>query len=206
MTWQDIHQQLRLIRVMPNWGRIQSDHWDRECAFVYQTPQYQELLEKLRQKGADEALHAYALHRWFNFWSAKGIEKIFCEHPKVTAHHDPRHKTIDFYIDGIPFDHKTSIFPRQYPNALEYAQAQPEHLITWLYHQQSTGQRFHQSNRLFLILHNANGVHWQLRADLPGISRSIQTYLDHFNERQLKKIGFKDGKSALADLIWHCRS
>ena len=99
----------------------------------------------------------------------------------------------DFFINGIPFDHKTSVFPSKYIGDLASVQAQPKEMLKWLYTNQSGQQRFHLKNRLFVLLHKADGEHWRLKAELQWIKLLIDTYLDDFSESKLIELSYGQG-------------
>ncbi|WP_338791462.1 hypothetical protein [Bernardetia sp. MNP-M8] len=150
-------------------------------------------------------MRIYALNRWYNFWSAKGIEYIFCNYPNVKPHSDPYHHYIDFWIDEIAFDHKTSVFPKKYNQTIEFAKKNPTDLLKWLYKNQSKQKRFHLQNRLFLILCEKEGNHQKLKSEIDFIQPIIEDYLQHFDFEKLKKLEFntkKGIKTAYSDCIF----
>jgi len=55
----------------------------------------------------------------------------------VIANKNAYDKLVDFTIDNIPFDHKTSIFPKGFYNSYEYARANEKELIEWLFAQRA---------------------------------------------------------------------
>ena len=178
------------------WGNIQCDSWDKSTRFIYHTSNFDELLERLSH--LDQNLINYALNRWYNFWSAKAVEQLFCEHPEVIANKNQYDKLVDFRINDIPFDHKTSIFPKAYKQSFPFAQAHKKDLIQWLYAHQSQEGRRHFGNRLFLIRYDTKqGEHWKLKAEIHLIKKAVDTYINSFSIDQLIKT-----KSALADIIW----
>ncbi len=183
-----------------NWGRKQADDWDRETNFIYKTRTFSDLQEKV--KGFDTELRDYAFNRWLNFWSAKGIEQIFAKNPKVTPNPNERDKLKDFEIQGIPFDHKTSVFPKNFDKSLAYAQQNKRELIEWLYKEQSQQGRRHYKNRIFVVLYNkANNEHWKLKAEIMLIEKEIERYLVDFSQGKLEKLNF-DGEEVYSDIIW----
>jgi len=108
-----------------NWGRKQNNSWDKQTNFIYKVRHFQtlenEIKDRFKKESNFEELRIYALNRWYNFWSAQGIEYIFCSYPNVKPHVEPFHQFIDFWIDEIPFDHKTSVFPKKYNQNIELA-------------------------------------------------------------------------------------
>lgn len=202
MTLSQIETELKRLNAMPAWGRKQSDDWDRLSNFVYEMPTYAELQMRLRQLNQSEAFKNYVLHRWFNTLSAMAVERIFAQCAGVLPNRNRYDKLVDFSIQGVTFDHKTTVFPARFPYHIAYAQEHPELLIRWLYDEQSKQGRFHQANRLFLVLWNADGEHWRLRAELSKIQTIIANYVAHFDARKLHEITFSNQITALSDIIW----
>lgn len=189
------------------WGRKQTDEFDRLTNFIYKTHSFNSLLEKIelhfKEEAKKEDLKNYALNRWFNFWSAKGVETLFCEYKNVKAHRDSFNRYTDFFIENIPFDHKTTVFPKAFNKTVTYAKKHPEELIMWLYKNQSSQQRQHFKNRLFIVLVNTNNKdeHWKLKAEISWLKQLISTYLLNFNRSKLITLSLKD-KPIFADIIW----
>lgn len=189
------------------WYRKQNDRWDRHSRFVYKIRSWEALIKNIadtveKEKLDKQQFFQYASIRWYNFWSAKAVERIFTENSKIQPVADVFDKEKDFYLFGIPFDHKTSVFPKQFQKSLEYAKAHKRELIEWLYENQSGQQRHHLKNRLFIVVHDKNGEHWKLKAELSTIQEAIQEYLSAFVPEQLNPMVFSDGQRALSDIIW----
>lgn len=163
-----------------NWGRKQSDDWDRQTKFIYQIQDFESLENQCRD--FDESLKNYAFNRWLNFWSAKAVEFVFASNSLVRKEDNPYSKTVDFYISGIAFDHKSSVFPRQFGKSFDYAINHKKELIEWLYQNQSQQGRKHLENRLFIIFFDEkNGQHWKLKTELTSIQEKIADYLRDFS-------------------------
>jgi hypothetical protein len=184
------------------WHGPQTDEADRATAFIYDCTTFAALEQAIATRlTAQTRLRQYALNRWFNFRSARVVEALFCAHARVTPA-PPRERTWDFAIDGIRFDHKTTVYPCRYPIAIWDAVATPWHLIAWLYQQQSQQQRCHWHNRLFLVLHAADGEHWKLRAHLRMLHAAIDEYLSDFAPEHLTPVRQHGQAVAVADIIW----
>lgn len=189
------------------WGRKQTNDYDKLTKFIYHTFLFEELLQKIeidfKERNDYLSLKNYALNRWFNFWSAKAVENIFCESPKAQAHQDSYHKFTDFYIDGIPFDHKTSVYPKGFNKSFLYAKDHEQELIKWLYQNQSVQQRKHYKNRLFIVLVNTENTaeNWKLKSDILWLKEIISTYLINFDRRKLYCFSM-DNNEINADIIW----
>ncbi len=183
-----------------SWGRRQTDEWDRKTKFIYQTNDFQSLESQC--KDFDEGLRNYAFNRWLNFWSAKAVESIFVSSSLVKKEENQFSKTVDFYISGIPFDHKSSVFPRQFGKIFDYAVDHKKELIEWLYNNQSQQGRKHYANRLFIIFFDEkNGEHWKLKTELSLIKEKITEYLSNFSTDNLVSLNL-ESHEILSDLIW----
>lgn len=144
----------------------------------------------------------YALNRWYNFWSAKAVEEIFCSLSNVTAAKNEKDKLVDFYIDDINFDHKTSVFPKGYDSTLQECLKNPGDLCQWLYENQSQQQRKHLKNRLFIILFSNQGDHWKLKSEISLLKSKVEEYVKNFNKNNLVKTTLEAGSITLSDIIW----
>lgn len=192
----------RLAYPATPWGRKQSNAWDKATNFIYTIKTWAGL--QRRVEGMSPELRNYAVNRWFNFWSAMGIEAVFCSLPGVEPAVNPKNRLVDFSLRGIRFDHKTTVYPAGYPGTFLRAIEHPEELAEWLYHNQSTGQRFHTANRLFIVLHKSGGDHWRLRAELSVIREAVERYVAGFAVENL--IEFRlDNDFTLTDIIWISR-
>jgi len=189
------------------WGRKQTDSFDIQTNFIYKTAKFENLLEKIETTFKDhpqfDNLKNYSLNRWYNFWSAKAVETIFCEHEKVKPHSNSKDKFIDFYIQNIPFDHKTTVLPKGFKKSIPYAVSHKQELIEWLYTNQSTQQRKHFENRLFIVLIDFDNPtdHWKLKAEISWLKSLISTYLINFNRSKLQRISIEN-KTIYSDIIW----
>lgn len=188
------------------WGKVQNNQDDALTKIVYDILYFEDVLAELartlHQHPRYPQLFDYALNRWYNFWSAKAIEQIFTQSQWVIPNPDPKDKIKDFELKGIPFDHKSSVFPKAYPHSIEQAIEQPKHLIEWFYQHQSKGQRQHHSNRLFVVFYEVNQAHWKLKAEITWIQTLIEKYLQNFSLDRLKTFQFSQGSLTKADIIW----
>ena len=144
----------------------------------------------------------YTANRWFNFWSSVGVEQIFSELENVEKVKNSKDVEKDFYLNGIPFDHKTSVFPKKFTRDFQYALQHKKELIQWFYEHQSKQKRYHLKNRLFIVVHAADGVHWKLKSNLQLLKTEVTKYVTNFSEAQLQSLTFATGETALSDIIW----
>jgi hypothetical protein len=190
-----------------SWRRKQTDDFDTQTNFIYKIFSFEDLLQRIelnfKNSPQYEDLKNYALNRWFNFWSAKAVENIFCEHTLVKPHINSKNKFIDFYIENIPFDHKTTVFPKGFPNSIPYAISNKRKLIEWLYKNQSQQQRKHLKNRIFVVLidYNTQTSQWKLKAEINWLKNIISTYLLNFDASKLESFYFEN-TIVKADIIW----
>ncbi len=113
-----------------------------------------------------------------------------------------RDRLVDFTIDGVTFDHKTSVFPKNFPYPIKEAVKKTDELIKWLYKNQSQQQRKHLKNRLFVVLYSPDGEHWKLKAEISSLKERIEKYLEGFNPNYLLKFQLEKDHHTLADVIW----
>jgi hypothetical protein len=188
-----------------HWGQKQNDEMDRQTNFIYHIQEFSDLIERIQSDFSSRPNHQeyfdYSLNRWYNFWSAHAVEHIFCSHHNVTPN-SAKDKTKDFSIKGITFDHKTSVFPKGFGKTFEYAVEHKRELIQWLYEHQSQQQRFHQKNRLFIVLYKTDGNHWQLKAELGFLQNIVDQYLLSFQTERLEQFTFEKDSPTLSDIIW----
>ena len=191
------------------WGRKQNDYFDKLTNFVYKISSFEEVIKEIEIRFKNDKEHKnisnYALNRWYNFWSAQAVEKIFCSLPNVQPALDAKDRLVDFTIDRVTFDHKTSIFPKNFPLPLEDAIKKTDELIKWLYKHQSQQQRKHLKNRLFIVLYSADGEHWKLKSEISWLKERIEIYMKGFNPHYLLTFDFENDKKTIADIIWAIR-
>jgi len=202
-----IEKELKKRLVYPyKWGRKQNDEFDKLTNFVYRISSFEVILKEIENRFKKDKDHKnianYALNRWYNFWSAQAVEKIFCSLPDVKPALDEKDRLVDFTIDGVTFDHKTSIFPKNFPYKITEAIKKTNELIIWLYKNQSQQQRMHMKNRLFIVLYSPDGEHWKLKSEIAWLKERIEKYMRGFNPHFLLKFPFEKNQETLADIIW----
>ncbi|MBE0538974.1 MAG: hypothetical protein IH620_04625 [Ignavibacterium sp.] len=191
------------------WGQKQNDSFDKQTNFIYHTFMFDNLLKEIDNKFKSEKnfdlYFNYTINRWYNFWSAQAVEKVFCSLPNVQAALDDKDKLVDFTIQGVSFDHKTSIYPKNFPYKINEAIKKTEDLIKWLYKNQSQQQRNHLKNRLFVVLYAYDGEHWKLKSEIAWLKERIEKYMLGFNPHYLLKFNFEKDKETISDVIWAIR-
>lgn len=206
-----IEKELKKRLAFPyKWGRKQNDQYDKLTNIVYRISSFEEVLKEIESRFKKDNEHInianYALNRWYNFWSAQAVEKIFCSLPNVEPALDAKDRLVDFTIDGVTFDHKTSIFPKNFPYKINEAIKKTKELIFWLYKNQSQQQRKHLKNRLFIVLYSADGEHWKLKSEIAWLKKRIEKYMEGFNPHYLLKFALEKDQETLADVIWAIRN
>ena len=189
------------------WGRKQNDVWDKYSGFVYEIRDWEQLKMKVTevsrvQKINEKEFLNYCSNRWYNFLSAMAVENAFSKIEGVVPSPNAKNRFVDFYLYGIGFDLKTSVFPSNFSPGLSYAQTHPEKLVKWLYDNQSSQQRKHLENRLFLIVYAQNGQHWKLKAELAWLEDLIKNYAAGFQAKNLIELELQPGKTTFSDIIW----
>lgn len=203
----NIEKELKKRLAYPyKWGRKQNNEFDGLTNFVYRISSFEEVLKEIESRFKKDKEHSnisnYALNRWYNFWSAQAVEKIFCSLPNVKPALDSKDRLVDFTIDGIKFDHKTSIFPKNFPYNINEAIKKTNELILWLYKNQSQQQRKHLKNRLFIVLCSSDGEHWKLKSEISWLKERIEKYMKGFNPHYLLKFSLEKYQATLSDVIW----
>lgn len=188
------------------WGQKQNDYFDNQTNFIYHISSFEDLLNEIKNRFINNSDYKkyfnYALNRWYNFWSAHAVEKIFCALPNVVPALDEKDHLVDFSINGFTFDHKTSVYPKAYNKNFKEAIINTGDLIRWLYKNQSLEKRMHFKNRLFIILYSTANEHWKLKAEIFWLKKEIEYYMIGFNPHYLMKFNFEERSETLADVIW----
>jgi len=204
----DIETQLKKRWKYPyKWLQKQNNRWDSHTNFIYSILDWDGLIEAIatlvqEKKLPKEEAFYYAINRWYNYWSSVTVEHVFCHLPQVKPAKNEKDKQVDFYINGIPFDHKTSVFPKGFKNSFAFAKAHKEELLYWLYNNQSQQGRKHLANRLFIIVYDQNGKHWKLKAEISLLQQAISNYVTTFDAKQLITLKFSENQTAFSDIIW----
>ena len=188
------------------WYRNQNDLWDSYTNFIYAEKDFDSIIRRIQITSENlnlpfDEVFQYAVNRWYNFWSAQAVEFIFSEMEAVVPVKETKDREKDFYLSGIPFDHKTSVFPKKFGRNFDYARVNKSELILWLYKNQSRQQRHHLKNRLFIVVYDINGAHWKLKAELSLLKTTVEKFVGDFSPEQLHS--FSIGKRKfLSDVIW----
>jgi hypothetical protein len=97
-----------------DWGGIYRGGLERTIVnnYVKRIWRYETLCQKIDEELHD-SLRGYVLCSWYNNWTSIIIEDVFRDHPNVLPAVG-RVKSIDFFINDVPFDLKVTYLPIQY--------------------------------------------------------------------------------------------
>jgi hypothetical protein len=98
-----------------DWGGDYQNSLDKYLVSRYvkvQNPSYENLLSKFETE-ISIAVQGYVLNSWYNHWSSILIEHIFKSH-EVVLPTVGQIKSVDFFINNIPFDLKVTYLPAEY--------------------------------------------------------------------------------------------
>ncbi len=97
------------------WGGDYQNSLDKYLVSRYvkvQAPSYETLISKFETE-INIAVQGYVLNSWYNHWSSILIEHIFKSHNSVLPTVG-QIKSVDFFINNIPFDLKVTYLPAEY--------------------------------------------------------------------------------------------
>ena len=98
-----------------DWGGDYQNSLDKYLVSRYvkvQNPSYENLISKFETE-INIAVQGYVLNSWYNHWSSILIEHIFKSHQTVLPTVG-KIKSVDFFINDIPFDLKVTYLPSGY--------------------------------------------------------------------------------------------
>lgn len=98
-----------------DWGGDYQNSLDKYLVKRYikiQNPSYENLLSKLDTE-INVAVQGYVLNSWYNHWSSILIEHIFKSQKEVLPAVG-QIKSVDFFINNIPFDLKVTYLPAEF--------------------------------------------------------------------------------------------
>ena len=110
---QKLVSELYKLRVF-EWGGDYQNSLDKYLVSHYvKTISSFDLLISKFDKEINQAVKGYVLNSWYNHWSSILIEHIFKSHKSVLPTVG-QIKSVDFFINNIPFDLKVTYFPSEY--------------------------------------------------------------------------------------------
>jgi len=109
------------------WGDYQNDlNKLLVSRYVKVYKSYEELISKF-DKEINPLVQAYVLNSWYNHWSSILIEHIFKSHKSVLPTVG-QIKSVDFFINDIPFDLKVTYLPSEYIKEMRNEKGYPVEL------------------------------------------------------------------------------
>jgi len=111
-----------------DWGGDYKNSLDKYLVsrYVKVHKSYETLVNKL-EKEINIAVKGYVLNSWYNHWSSILIEHIFKSNPIVLPTVG-QIKSVDFFINNIPFDLKVTYFPAEYMKSKRKEKGLPNEL------------------------------------------------------------------------------
>jgi hypothetical protein len=97
------------------WGGDYQNSLDKYLVSRYvkvQNPSFDYLMSKFETE-INPAVQGYVLNSWYNYWSSVLVENIFKSHADVLPTVG-QIKSVDFFINDIPFDLKITYLPAEY--------------------------------------------------------------------------------------------
>ena len=197
IKYQDIDFTDSDILLNEKWDK-QTDATDFDTNFIYYCKKYMQVVELAEDNEVDLVI---ATHRWYNFVCSKAVEEIFCE-LGARPESDTKNKTIDLYINNIPFDIKVSVFPANYQEKDIATRKEKNELIKWLYQNQSQEGRNHSENKIFIVCKGKTYFDslW-MKHNFEKIKTSIKKFMEYYASREMNKVQLDDGKTVYTDLI-----
>ncbi len=111
------------------WGGDYSNALDRFLVDRYiKAYDSYETIEELLESEIPQAVNGYVKCSWYNHWSTILIENIFRKHRKVLPAIG-NIKKVDFFIEDIPFDLKTTYLPANYVKLKRRKAKLPDELV-----------------------------------------------------------------------------
>jgi len=159
-----------------SWGVIQGQLDQKiQTEYVRKIVRYDELVNSVKSTLHNE-ITSYVICTWYNHWTTVLIEDYVSQHPKVVPTLK-NIKGIDIFVDGQPFDLKTTYLPKDYD--VEDAINNPKNLAKWMYENQGV-QRFGADNRLFVVLLDKDNPQesWKLKRSFDLVFKKIDEFFN----------------------------
>jgi hypothetical protein len=157
-----------------SWGVVQGQLDQKiQTEYVRKIVRYDDLINNVKSKLHNDVT-SYVICTWYNHWTTVLIEEHISQHPKVIPTLK-NIKGIDIFLDGQPFDLKTTYLPRDYD--IQDMVKNPKNLAVWMYENQGA-QRFGADNRLFAILLDTKAPEesWKLKRNFDLVFSKIDAF------------------------------
>lgn len=175
-----------------SWGVVQGQLDQKiQTEYVRKIVRYDDLIDNVKSKLHNDVT-SYVICTWYNHWTTVLIEEHISQHPKVIPTLK-NIKGIDVFLDGQPFDLKTTYLPRAYNT--QDAIKNPKSLAIWMYENQGA-QRFGSDNRLFAILLNTKNPEesWKLKRNFDLVFSKIDEFFNKEKVSTADELIFSFGK------------
>lgn len=159
-----------------SWGVVQGQLDQKiQAEYVRKIVRYDDLISNVKARLHNDVT-SYVICTWYNHWTTVLIEEHISQHPKVIPTLK-NIKGIDIFMDGQPFDLKTTYLPRDYD--IQDVIRNPKNLAIWMYENQGA-QRFGADNRLFAILLDTNNPEesWKLKRNFDLVFSKIDEFFN----------------------------
>jgi hypothetical protein len=159
-----------------SWGVVQGQLDQKiQAEYVRRIVRYDDLINNVKAKLHNDVT-SYVICTWYNHWTTVLIEEHISQHPKVIPTLK-NIKGIDIFVDGQPFDLKTTYLPRDYD--IQDVVKNPKNLAIWMYENQGA-QRFGSDNRLFAILLDTKNPEesWKLKRNFDLVFSKIDEFFN----------------------------
>jgi len=112
----ELVNQLYRLQVF-DWGGLRQNMLERTIVdnYVKKITDYDTLSDKIENE-LHNSMRGYVLCSWYNHWTSIIIEDVFRDHPALLPAVG-RVKKIDFFLNDVPFDLKTTYLPEGYIKA-----------------------------------------------------------------------------------------
>jgi len=170
---EDLIKELHKVKDF-SWGIVQGQLDQKiQAEYVRRIVRYDDLISNVKAKLHNDVT-SYVICTWYNHWTTVLIEEHISQHPKVIPTLK-NIKGIDIFMDGQPFDLKTTYLPRDYD--IQDMIRNPKNLAVWMYENQGA-QRFGSDNRLFVILLDMKNPEesWKLKRNLDLVFSKIDNF------------------------------
>ncbi len=172
---EDLIKELHKVKDF-SWGVVQGQLDQKiQAEYVRKIVRYDDLISNVKAKLHNDVT-SYVICTWYNHWTTVLIEEHISQHPKVIPTLK-NIKGIDIFVDGQPFDLKTTYLPRNYE--IQDVIKNPKNLAIWMYENQGA-QRFGSDNRLFAILLDTKNPEesWKLKRNFDLVFSKIDEFFN----------------------------
>jgi len=175
-----------------SWGVVQGQLDQKiQAEYVRKIVRYDDLISNVKARLHND-ITSYVICTWYNHWTTVLIEEHISQHPRVIPTLK-NIKGIDIFMDGQPFDLKTTYLPRDYD--IQDVVKNPKNLAIWMYENQGA-QRFGSDNRLFAILLDTKNPEesWKLKRNFDLVFSRIDEFFSKEKVSSIDEVVFSFNK------------